>query len=156
MGNPYDYAMPGNPQPGWPSAQQYPQQPQSQPQLQPQPQQTYGAPNGHRAANNKGFFGSLFDFTFDNFIAPKLVRFLFVLSMIGLSISTIVMMIAGLATLTQDGSAKLVGLLLIVLAPLAWFVGLIVIRLYLELAIVMFKISDDLKDIRDNNRTSSH
>ena len=139
MGNPY--AVPGQPQPGgWPGPQQH----------YPQPQPQYRPSTGRRTDNDKGFFGALFDFSFDNFIAPKLVKFLFVISLIGVTIYTVVMIIAGFAMMSEAGGAKAAGVLLVALSPIAWFIGLIVIRLYLELAIVMFKISDDIKDIRDN------
>lgn len=144
MGSPY--GMPGQPQAGgWPAAPQ-----QSHP-VPPQQHQPYQRPTGRRTDNDKGFFGALFDFGFDNFIAPKLVKFLFVISLIAVTIYTIVMVVAGFAMLSQGAeSQQAAGVLLIALSPFAWFIGLIVIRLYLELAIVMFKISDDIKDIRDN------
>jgi hypothetical protein len=123
------------------------------PQQPPQPhyQQAYRPPTGRRLDNDKGFFGALFDFSFDTFIAPKLVKFLYVLSLIITTVYAIGLLIAGLLNIASGrSSATLVGLLLIVLSPVIWLVGLIVTRLYLELAIVMFKISDDIKDIRDN------
>lgn len=133
----------GPPQPGgWqqPNPQPYP--PQAHPGYQP--------PAGPRYDNDKGFFGSLFDFSFDNFITPKLVKFLYVLSLIIVSIAAIGLVIAGLVSL---GNGSPVGLLSIILAPLVWLIYLILARLWLELFIVIFKISDDLKDIRDSSST---
>ncbi|GAA2075468.1 DUF4282 domain-containing protein [Actinomadura alba] len=138
MATPYGPGQQG----GWP------QQP-AQPHYQQQP---YRPPTGRRLDNDKGFFGALFDFSFDNFIAPKLVKFLYVLSLIITTIYAIGVLIFGLISIAagDGGPSTLSGLLLIVLSPLVWMVGLIVTRLYLELAIVMFKISDDIKDIRDS------
>jgi Domain of unknown function (DUF4282) len=102
---------------------------------------------GPRYDNDKGFFGSLFDFSFDNFIATKLVKFLYVLTLILLSIASLVYLVLGLVAL---GNGSGYGLLFIILAPVIWLFGLVVSRLYLELVIVMFKISEDIKDIRDN------
>jgi hypothetical protein len=126
----------------------WPQQP-AQPHYQQQP---YRPPTGRRLDNDKGFFGALFDFSFDNFIAPKLVKFLYVLSLIITTVYAIGVLIFGLISIAagENGPSTLSGLILIVLSPLVWLVGLIVTRLYLELAIVMFKISDDIKDIRDS------
>jgi uncharacterized protein DUF4282 len=132
---PYGPGQPG----GW-------QQPGPQP-YPPQPHPGYPPPAGPRYDNDKGFFGSLFDFSFDNFIAPKLVKFLYVLSLILASVVAIVSVIAGLVSL---GSGSAVGLLSIILAPLVWLIYLVAARLWLELFIVIFKISDDLKDIRDS------
>lgn len=138
MATPYGPGQQG----GWP------QQP-AQPHYQQQP---YRPPTGRRLDNDKGFFGALFDFSFDNFIAPKLVKFLYVLSLIITTVYAIGVLIFGLISIAagENGPSTLSGLILIVLSPLVWLVGLIVTRLYLELAIVMFKISDDIKDIRDS------
>ncbi|HEX6470508.1 MAG TPA: DUF4282 domain-containing protein [Streptosporangiaceae bacterium] len=132
---PYGPGQPG----GWqqPGPQPYP--PQTHPGYQP--------PSGPRYDNDRGFFGSLFDFSFDNFIAPKLIKFLYVLLLIIVTILAIVLIIVGLVGLGQGTPA---GLLAIVGAPIAWLVYLVIARLALEFYIVIFKISDDLKDIRDS------
>ena len=131
----------GPPQPGgW-------QQPGPQSPYPPQPHPGYQPPSGPRYDNDRGFFGSLFDFSFDNFIATKLVKFLYVLTLIMLSIASLVYLVLGLVAL---GNGSGYGLLFIILAPVIWLFGLVVSRLYLELVIVMFKISEDIKDIRDN------
>lgn len=132
---PYGPGQPG----GW-------QQPGPQP-YPPQPPGYQQPPVGPRYDNDKGFFGSLFDFSFDNFIATKLVKFLYVLSLIGVTIAAIFFLIAGLVAL---GNGDSFGLLSIILAPILWLVYLILARLWLELVIVMFKISEDIKDIRDS------
>jgi hypothetical protein len=134
---PYGPGQPG----GW-------QQPGPQSPYPPQMHPAYPQPPvGPRYDNDKGFFGSLFDFSFDNFIAPKLVKFLYVLSLIVVSIAAIVFVIAGLVGL---GNGTPAGLLALILAPLVWLIYLVAARLWLEFFIVVFKISDDLKDIRDS------
>jgi hypothetical protein len=135
----------GPPQPGgWQQpGPQSPYPPQAHPGYPPQ----QPPPSGPRYDNDKGFFGSLFDFSFDNFIAPKLVKFLYVLSLILITILAIVFVVAGLVGLGNGSPASL---LAIILAPLIWLIYLISARLYLEFFIVVFKISDDLKDIRDS------
>lgn len=143
MANP-PYGHGQQPPGGW-------QPPPAPPAYPPQPQPGgYQPPAGPRYDNDKGFFGSLFDFSFDNFIATKLVKFLYVLSLILFSITAIGYLIAGLVGL---GQGEGFGLLLIIAAPLIWLIGLILTRLYLELVIVMFKISEDIKDIRDSSGT---
>jgi hypothetical protein len=103
---------------------------------------------GPRYDNDKGFFGALFDFSFDNFVSTKFVKFLYVLSLILVSIGTIAFLISGLA-LIGGGSAG-PGLLLIILTPIFWLLGLLITRVWLERIIVLFKISEDIKDIRDS------
>ncbi|REE96041.1 DUF4282 domain-containing protein [Thermomonospora umbrina] len=138
MGTPYG---PGPGQPGgW----------QQQPQPYP-PQPAYRPPAGPRYDNDKGFFGSLFDFSFDNFVAPKLIKFLFVVNLILISLFAIIYVIAGFAFMASGTDSGAVGgLIIIIIAPIAWFLGVMATRVWLELLIVMFKISEDIKDIRDS------
>lgn len=135
MGSPY--APPG--QPGW-------QQPPPG-----YPQGHYQPPAGPRYDNDKGFFGSLFDFSFDNFIAPKLIKFLYVLSLVLISLGAVFYVIFGFAMMASGSdSGAIVGLIAIVASPILWFLYVMGSRVWLELMIVVFKISEDLKDIRDS------
>ena len=84
----------------------------------------------------RGFFASLMDTRFDSLITPKLIRFLYVVSMIVLAIGAIVVIVSGFAS----GAGR--GVLTLILAPIGAVIYLIVIRLYLELIIVIFKIRD--------------
>lgn len=137
MGTPYGPGQPG----GW---QQQPGQPYP-------PQPAYRPPAGPRYDNDKGFFGSLFDFSFDNFVAPKLVKFLYVVNLILISLLAIAYVMVGFGLMASgDDSAAVGGLVVIIISPIAWFLGVMVTRVWLELLIVMFKISEDIKDIRDS------
>ena len=92
----------------------------------------------------RGFFESLMDTRFDSLITPKLIRFLYVVSMILLAIGVVVAIIAGFAD--KVGS----GVLALIFAPLVALIYLIVIRLWLELIVVTFKIRDAADQIADN------
>ncbi|MBA9003797.1 MULTISPECIES: DUF4282 domain-containing protein [Thermomonospora] len=137
MGTPY--GQPG----GW----QQPGQPQPYPT---HPGGGYGPPAGPRYDNDKGFLGSLFDFTFDNFIAPKLIKFLYIVSLVLLTLLAMFYMVAGFTMMVNDEPSAIIGLLVIILAPIGWFLYVMMTRVWLELMIVMFKISEDIKDIRDS------
>ncbi|ACY96693.1 MULTISPECIES: DUF4282 domain-containing protein [Thermomonospora] len=135
MGTPYGPGQPG----GWQPQQPYPQPAGYQP------------PAGPRYDNDKGFFGSLFDFSFDNFVAPKLIKFLYVLILVLTSVASVFWVVSGFAMMADGSSGAAVGgLFLIILSPVIWFFSVMVARVYLEMLIVMFKISEDLKDIRDS------
>jgi hypothetical protein len=95
----------------------------------------------------KGFFGSLFDFSFRSFITGRLIRVLYVLAMIGLALWTLGWLASALVS--QDGGLIVLGL---VGAPLAFLFGLIYIRVLLELIIVIFRIGDDVRSIAASNR----
>ncbi|TNY35140.1 DUF4282 domain-containing protein [Thermomonospora catenispora] len=128
MGTPY--GQPG----GW--QQPYPAQPGG-----------YGFPAGPRYDNDKSFFGALFDFTFDNFVAPKLIKFLYILSVVLLTLLAAFYVVLGFVAMINE---QPVGLLAIILAPIGWFLYVMLTRVWLELMIVVFKISEDIKDIRDS------
>lgn len=100
-------------------------------------------------ATQRGFFESLMDTRFDSLITPKLIRFLYVVSMIVLAVGVIVVIIAAFAD--KVGS----GILALIFAPLGALIYLIVIRLWLELIVVTFKIRDAAEEVADNTRRTT-
>jgi hypothetical protein len=92
----------------------------------------------------RGFLESLMDTRFDSLITPKLIRFLYVVAMIILAIGTIIVIVAAFAD--KVGS----GILALILAPLGALIYLIVIRLWLELIVVTFKIRDAAERVAEN------
>ncbi len=94
--------------------------------------------------DQRGFFESLMDTRFDSLITPKLIRLLYVLSMIVIAIGTIVFVIAGFA----DSAGS--GVILLILAPIVALIYLIVVRLWLELIVVTFKIREAADQIASN------
>jgi uncharacterized protein DUF4282 len=96
--------------------------------------------------SRQGFFASLMDTRFDSLITPKLIRFLYVVSMIVLAIGTVVFVIAAFADTASSG------ILMLILAPLVALIYLIVVRLWLELIVVTFKIRDAAEQIAGNTQ----
>ena len=94
----------------------------------------------------RGFFSSLMDTNFNSLITPKLITFLYVVSIVLLAIGTIAFVIAGFAAKASTG------VLLLILAPLGALIYLIVIRLWLELIVVTFKIRDATEETARNTR----
>jgi hypothetical protein len=82
----------------------------------------------------RGFISSLFDFSFSEFITPKIVSALYMIGVILAGISALAMIFMGFT------SGVLVGLLAIIVSPLLFFLNVIVLRLWLEIIIVLFKI----------------
>lgn len=107
-----------------------------QPPTPPQPVQPL-EPRG-------GFFEALMDTRFDHLITPKLIRFLYVVSMIVLALGALVVVVS--AFTHSAGS----GIIALILAPLGALVYLIVVRLWLELIVVTFKIRDAAEQVADN------
>ena len=91
---------------------------------------------------DKGFFGRLFDLSFNEFITTKIITVLYVCAMIGAGVWGLVILFGGFATKSFGGI--LAGL---VLAPIAFLVGTILARIWLETLIVLFRIAENTAKI---------
>ena len=107
------------------------------------------APPSPAEPTQRGFFESLMDTRFDSLITPKLIRFLYIVGMVAIGLGTLIWIIGGFANSAGTG------VLFLVLAPIAALLWLIVLRLYLELVVVAFKIRDSAEDIAANTRRSA-
>ena len=90
----------------------------------------------------KGFFGRLFDLSFNEFITTKIITVLYVCAMIGAGVWGLAILFGGFATKSFGGI--LTGL---VLAPIAFLVGTILARIWLETLIVLFRIAENTAKI---------
>jgi hypothetical protein len=96
-----------------------------------------------RPLDARGFFRSLFDFSFSSFITTKVIRALYVLLVIVISLVALVWFIAGLA------SGKAGGILIALIAvPIGYVLYLVFARIWLEFLIVVFRIGEDIRAIR--------
>lgn len=100
------------------------------------------------AANQSpgGFFEALMDTRFDHLITPSLIRFLYVVAMIVLTLGALAVIIGGFAESAGTG------IVLLILAPIGALIYLIVTRLWLELIVVAFKIRDAAEEVAVNTR----
>ncbi len=89
---------------------------------------------------DKGFFGALFDFSFSSFITTKIIKFLYILIMIGCVIWLIT------ATVMQGFMGFIGG---VIGAAVVFLFS----RIYLELMIVLFQMADNLKRIANRDGT---
>jgi uncharacterized membrane protein YvbJ len=95
---------------------------------------------------SRGFFSSLFDFSFTSFVTGKLIKVLYVLAMIALVVALVVVVIAAQ---TQPSPMPIVA---IVAAPIVFFLYLILVRVQLEILIVIFRMSEHLAEIAQQGR----
>lgn len=79
--------------------------------------------------------------SFDKMIVPVIIKVIFWLSMIGSFIFGIGMI--GYGIISSDG-----GIVEIMIGILSFFVGPIIMRIYCEMLIVVFKMQESLVDIR--------
>jgi Domain of unknown function (DUF4282) len=83
---------------------------------------------------HKGFWASIFDMGFTNFITIKIVQWLYWLAIILNALGALGLFIV----LTRVGGAGVVAGL--ILAPILFIIGTILDRVYLEIIIVLFRI----------------
>lgn len=140
--NPPPSGWSGEPQvPG--SGQQYPgqgapQYPGQAQQGQPQyPGASGGAPAGWQP-QQKGFFGALFDFGFHHFVTPSIIRVLYILGFVLISLVYLVyVVIAFTASVPLGFGALLIGWLAPVLYLALW-------RVMLEFFLAVVRMSEDI------------
>lgn len=88
----------------------------------------------------KALLGPLFDLSFKSFITPKVLKFVFILQLIGLAILTLALIITAF---TAGAGA---GILVLILSPLIYLIGVLLARIQLELIIVFFRIHETLSN----------
>jgi len=100
---------------------------------------------------DRGFLASLFDFSFDELVTPKVIRFLFGLGIICAALAVIIMIITAFAT-ARMGGGMAQAVLLLIFSPLIYLLYVILIRVYLELIMVIFQIADNTEELAMRER----
>ena len=122
-------------QPGAPQQGVYPQGAQQDVFAQ-------GAPR--RAAESRGFFGALFDFSFTSFVTTKIIKVLYALILVLAVLTALVYTIIAFKVSAGFGI-----LTLVIGDPLFIIIVMAFWRLVLEAFIVVFRISDDIRALRE-------
>ena len=89
--------------------------------------------------SEKGFFQSLFDLEFKEFITKRVVSTLFVISVVVSALFSLGIIIEGFTDSFFWGLIKLV-----IIAPLVFLLMVIFARVALEVILVIFKISENI------------
>ena len=95
-----------------------------------------------------GFISSLFDLSFSSFITPKLIKVLFVISIVLAAFGSLFVVMTGFQAGGVFGG---LGALLIV-APLVFFFYVMYARVVMEVLIVIFRCSEYLAEIAKQGR----
>jgi hypothetical protein len=133
---PPSYGQPGQPGQGGPVP---PPQWQAAP---PAP----GRPRAQRSAGEKGFVGSLFDFSFTSLVTPKIIRVLYILVTIWTALIGLTILVIGFRTGGVAGGL----FTLIVVEPIFVLLTLGIYRVVLEAFMVLFRIYEETRQIREN------
>jgi hypothetical protein len=99
----------------------------------------------------KGFLGSLFDFSFSSFVTPKIIKVLYVLFTIWTALIGITILIVGFKTGGVAGGL----FVLIIIEPIFLLLTLGIYRVVLEAFMVIFRIYEETKKIREGNESQA-
>lgn len=99
-------------------------------------------------AEAKSFFGSLFDLSFTSLITSKIIKLLYILSIIVAGLAALSLVISSFAASTAAGIFSL-----FIFAPLIFIVSVIYARVLLEIIIVIFRISEHAAEIAAQGRS---
>jgi hypothetical protein len=99
----------------------------------------------------KGFLGSLFDFSFSSFVTPKIIKVLYVLFTLWTALIGITILIVGFKTGGVAGGL----FTLIIIEPIFLLLTLGIYRVVLEAFMVIFRIYEETKKIREGSESQS-
>jgi hypothetical protein len=88
--------------------------------------------------DDKNFFAGLFDFSFQQQLTRRIVKVLYIIGILAGGITVVICVVLGF----QQSPAQ--GLINLVAGIAAFFVGILLWRLLLELALVSLRISDGI------------
>ena len=146
----YGQQQPQQPeQPAYGSYPPPPTQPGGYGQAQPSWQQTagqqryagYPAGTGGFPPQNESpnFFGALFDFGFNTFATPVVIKVLYILGLVAIGLAYVVLVISGFATSLAVGLGALVG------GAIAALIYVILFRITLEFYYAVVRMSEDIR-----------
>ena len=110
--------------------------------------QTSRSSKGDYKEEGKSFLLSLIDVSMKEMITPKIIRVLYIIGLIGIALGALGALATAIFTVGSAGFGSLIAT--IVAVPLGAFIGVVFLRVYLEIIILLFNIYDQLKEIRKN------
>jgi hypothetical protein len=104
-----------------------------------------------RAKGERGFVGSLFDFSFNSFVTPKIIKVLYVLFTIWTALVSLLIAIIGFRT-----GGFLAGIfVLVIVVPIFVALTLGVYRVILEAFMVVFRIYEETQKISERTQNQN-
>ena len=88
--------------------------------------------------DQKGFFAELFDISFSDFITTKIIKVLYVLSIVGAALAALTVIVQAF---TVQGATA--GIFAVIISPIVFILAVIIARISLELTMVLFRIADN-------------
>ncbi len=118
--------------------------PFSVPEVGPPPTAASVAAESGVDTGYRGFFPTLFDLSLNSFLAPKVIRVLYIIALVLICVLTVVLAVA--TVVTGGGLAGIIGGLVVV--PLGGLLYLLLLRIQAEFVIVSFRTYEQLRAVR--------
>lgn len=113
-------------------------------------QPPYGTPppgaSRHGYSQGRGFWSRFFDFSFEEFITPSLIKALFIIAMVVIGLGVLVAIIMGFI------SSGAYGIFVLIAALIGGFIYLLLARVFLEMIVIFFRIRDNTEEIANRKR----
>jgi hypothetical protein len=94
----------------------------------------------------QGLLAALFDFSFSEFITPKIIKWLYAFGIVVAAMGALFFIGAGFQ---RSGAA---GLFFLIVSPVVFLLYALGVRIYLELVMVMFNIAGHVAAIAERDR----
>ena len=91
----------------------------------------------------QNFFNALFDFSFKEFVTVKIIKVIYAIGILFAAVGSLMLLIKGFQV------NFLLGILALVLTPVIFIIYTILVRVYLEIVIVLFRISEDVRKLAE-------
>lgn len=128
-----------------------PPPPPSEPVPGPAPQPPADGPEQFSLSDTSGFFSSLFDWNFKKFITLGVLQVLYIIGVILIALSVVLGMITAVMTMIQ--TSVIGGLISLLIAPVAGLLGILWLRISLELVAVIFRIGQNTSIMVADNKS---
>jgi Domain of unknown function (DUF4282) len=122
------------------------------PQWQAVPGAAPAAPRAKSHSGDKGFIGSLFDFSFSSMVTPKIIKVLYALVTAWTALVGLIILVIGFRTGGFAGGL----VVLIIVEPIFLLLTLGIYRVVLEAFMVIFRMYDEMKKIRENTERAEN
>lgn len=91
--------------------------------------------------NPKSIFQKLFDFSFSELITPSIIKILYILGILSCGLGAAAALISGLV------AGGIMAIVTLLVTPIIFVLGVIYLRVMLELMIVVFQIGEHTKQM---------
>lgn len=93
-----------------------------------------------------GFFGTLFNFSFSEFLTPKIIKILYAIGLVLAAIGALVFIGAGF----HRGAG--IGIIFLIISPVVFLLYALAVRIYLEILMVLFRIAGRVDEIASRSK----